>query len=390
MRRSFLGSLGAVLTIAGIQLRRTVRDRTALVFTLILPLAIILVVGSAFGGDQAFKVGVIDNDHTAASRALVAALDHNGALKVERYGSLDSLRPDVRLNSVAAGVIIPAGYGTDLARGDRTSVTLMADPTSNASAAVQAAVRGSVSDQAIVLAAARASGDRAGAASTAARLARTLPQPGVRGVAVDGGDATDLGVFDFTAPANLTLFVFINTLVVGTFLASERRQGIIRRMLATPHGTGTIVAGVGLGRYVFALAQAGVIVVAGSVLFGVSWGNPLGAALVILLFAAVATAVGLLVGAMATDPDQASTIVTPVAIGLAMLGGCMWPLEVVPPFMRAIGHLTPHAWAMDAWGDLIFGGDGVVKILPQLAVLAGFAVALGLLAAWRLRRALTS
>jgi ABC-2 type transport system permease protein len=390
MRRSVLGSLGAVLTIAGVQLRRVVRDRTALVFTLVLPLAIILVVGSAFGGDQAFKVGVIDKGDTAASRALVAALDRNGALRVERYGSLDSLRPDVRLNSVAAGVIIPAGYGTDLARGDRTSVTLMADPTSNASAAVQAAVRGSVSDQAIVLAAARASGDRGGAATTAARLARTLPQPGVRAVAVDRGDATDLGVFDFTAPANLTLFVFVNTLVVGTFLASERRQGIIRRMLATPHGTGTIVAGVGLGRYVFALAQAAVIVVAGSLLFGVSWGNPLGAALVILLFAAVATAVGLLVGAMATDPDQASTIVTPVAIGLAMLGGCMWPLEVVPPFMRAIGHLTPHAWAMDAWGDLIFGGDGVVKILPQLAVLAGFAVALGLLAAWRLRRALTA
>ncbi|HKE76683.1 MAG TPA: ABC transporter permease [Acidimicrobiales bacterium] len=390
MRRSFLGSLGAVLTIAGVQLRRVVRDRTALVFTLVLPLAIILVVGSAFGGDQAFKVGVIDRDGTAASRALVAALDRNGALKVEHYGSLNSLRPDVRLNSVAAGVIIPAGYGADLARGDRTSVTLMADPTSGASAAVQAAVRGSVSDQAVVLAAARASGGRDEAASTAARLARTLPQPGVRAVAVNGGDATDLGVFDFTAPANLTLFVFVNTLVVGTFLASERRQGIIRRMLATPHGTGTIVAGVGLGRYVFALAQAAVIVVAGSVLFGVSWGNPLGAALVVLLFAAVATAVGLLVGAMATDPDQASTIVTPVAIGLAMLGGCMWPLEVVPPFMRAIGHLTPHAWAMDAWGDLIFGGDGVVQILPQLAVLAGFAAALGLLAAWRLRKALTS
>jgi ABC-2 type transport system permease protein len=383
-------SLAAALTIAGIQLRRMVRDRTALVFTLVLPLAIILVVGSAFGGRRGFDVGVVDADHTAASRALVAALERNGALHVRHYGSLKGLRPDVRLNSVAAGVVVPAGYGADLARGDRATVTLVADPTSNASAAVQAAVRGSVSDQAVVLAAARAAGGSPSAREAAARLSRTLPRPGVRTVAVNGGNATDLGAFDFTAPANLTLFVFVNTLVVGTFLASERRQGIIRRMLATPHGTGTIVAGVGLGRFVFALAQAAIIVVAGSVLFGVSWGDPVGAALVIVLFAAVATAVGLLIGASATDPDQASAIVVPVAIGLGMLGGCMWPLEVVPPFMRAVGHLTPHAWAMDAWGDLIFGGDGVARIAPDLGVLAGFAAAFGLLAAWRLRRALTA
>ena len=382
--------LAAVLTIAGTQLRRTARDRTALVFTLVLPLAIILVIGTTFSGSNRFDVGVVDADGTAASRALVAALARNDALDVSRYGSTTSLRPDVRLDSVAAGIVIPAGYGARLARGDRATVTLVADPTSTASAAVQAAVRGSVSDQAAVLAATRATGGDAAAARTAARLGRTLPQPGVRTVAVAGGTATDLGSFDYTAPANLVLFVFVNTLVVGTLLAGERRQGIIRRMLATPHGTGTILAGVGLARFGFALAQAGLIVVAGSVLFGVGWGDPLGAALVIVLFAAVATAVGLLIGSTATDPDQAGAIVTPVAIGLAMLGGCMWPLEVVPPFMRAIGHLTPHAWAMDAWIRLVFEHEGLAAIAPQLAVLAGFAGALGLAAAWRLRRALTT
>jgi ABC-2 type transport system permease protein len=104
----------------------------------------------------------------------------------------------------------------------------------------------------------------------------------------------------------------------------------------------------------------------------------------------VATAVGLLIGATVSDPDQAASVVTPVAIGLAMLGGCMWPLEIVPPFMQAVGHLTPHAWAMDAWMGLVFDGDGVAGIAVDLAVLAGFAAALGLLATWRLRRALTS
>ena len=68
----------------------------------------------------------------------------------------------------------------------------------------------------------------------------------------------------------------------------------------------------------------------------------------------------------------------------------MWPLEIVPPFMRTIGHLTPHAWAMDAWVALIFERAGVADIAVELAVLAAFAVVLGLLARRRLRRALTS
>jgi ABC-2 type transport system permease protein len=80
----------------------------------------------------------------------------------------------------------------------------------------------------------------------------------------------------------------------------------------------------------------------------------------------------------------------PVAIGMAMLGGCMWPLEIVPPAVRAAGHLTPHAWAMDAWIKLIFDGDGIGSIAVDLAVLGGVAAVLLGLATWRLRAVLDS
>ena len=45
---------------------------------------------------------------------------------------------------------------------------------------------------------------------------------------------------------------------------------------------------------------------------------------------------------------------------------------------------------MDAWIGLVFDGDGVGAIAGDLAVLAGFAAVLGLLASRRLRRALTT
>jgi ABC-2 type transport system permease protein len=385
----------AIATIALNEIRLVARDRVALLFIVALPAAIMFIIGSTFGSMDSFAVGVVDQDGTAASRDLVAALDRGDGIDVETYGSRDALRRDVRSGTVGAGVVVPDGYAAALAGPEGATVDLVADPSSAAAAATQAAVRGAVGDAAVRLAAARTVAGATGADADRAReltdaAAGNLPQAGVRTESVGEGEEATLGSFSYTAPSNLVLFTFINTLVAGAMLANERRQGITRRMLAAPHGTGTILAGIGAARLLFALLQSALIVGIGSVLFGVSWGDPVGATLLVVLFAIVATAVGLLVGSIVDEPDQAQAAGVPIAIALGMLGGCMWPLEIVPPVMRAIGHIAPHAWAMDGWIGLIFDGEGVAGIAPQLAVLAGFAVVLGLAARRRLRRALTS
>ncbi len=60
---------------------------------------------------------------------------------------------------------------------------------------------------------------------------------------------------------------------------------------------------------------------------------------------------------------------SPVGIALGMLGGTMWPLEIVPQAMRTVGHLTPHAWAMDAFIALMGKGADLASIAPQIAIL---------------------
>jgi ABC-2 type transport system permease protein len=389
------GTARAIATIASNEIRLIARDRVALFFVVALPAAIMFIIGSTFGSMESLQVGVLDRDDTASSRALVAALDGGEGIDVERFDSLDGLRREVRTGTVGAGVVVPDGYGAALGSDDRATVELVADPSSAAAAAAQATVRAAVGDVAVRFAAARTASEATGAdlATTqqlADGLADDLPRAGVRSEPVDddGEDAT-LGSFSYTAPSNLVLFTFINTVVAGSILAVERRDGITRRMLATPHGTGTILAGIGAAKLTFALLQSALLVGIGAVVFDVSWGDPMGAALLVVLFAAVATGVGLLVGATVDDPDQAQAVGVPIAIALGMLGGCMWPLEIVPPVMRTIGHVTPHAWAMDGWIALVFDGDGVGAIVPQLAVLAAFAIVLALAARWRLLRALT-
>jgi ABC-2 type transport system permease protein len=73
-----------------------------------------------------------------------------------------------------------------------------------------------------------------------------------------------------------------------------------------------------------------------------------------------------------------------------MLGGCMWPLEIVPDAVRTVGHATPHAWAVDAWITLLSRAGGIADIGTELAVLAGFALGMLVLASTLLQRRLSS
>ena len=146
--------------------------------------------------------------------------------------------------------------------------------------------------------------------------------------------------------------------------------------MAGPVHARTIIAGEALTYFLLALVQSALIVTVGSIVFGVSWGNPLAAALLVIMWALVGAGAGLLSGTFFRTPEQASAIGPTAGIALAMLGGCMWPLSIVSATMREIGHITPQAWAVDAWTSLLSRHGPLTTILPQLGVLAAFAAVL--------------
>jgi hypothetical protein len=110
---------------------------------------------------------------------------------------------------------------------------------------------------------------------------------------------------------------------------------------------------------------------------------------VVLAFALVGTGAALLLGSLVGDEQQAAPIALLLALGLAALGGSMAPLEVCPDAARTIAHVTPDAWANDAFCKLLRHGGGLLDVAPQVLVLLGFATVALVLAAWRLRRAIT-
>jgi ABC-2 type transport system permease protein len=183
--------------------------------------------------------------------------------------------------------------------------------------------------------------------------------------------------------------MFLTSLTGATELIVSRDLGISRRMFGTPTSAPVIILGEGVGRLALALFQGVFIVVASTLLFRVEWGDPAGAIAIVVAYSFVAAGAALLIGAVARNASQAGALGPALGMGLGLLGGTMVPPEVFPEAMRTLGHLTPHAWAMDAFRALTFDGADLVAILPQLAVLLGFAVVLLAVATVRFRRVIT-
>jgi ABC-2 type transport system permease protein len=359
-------------------LRGVVRDRTALFFMIVLPVAIIVIIGATFGGVQRLDIGVVQTGHGAIERAIVGQLDRADGIRVRMYRDLASMRSAVRRGTIAAGIVVDPSLDARAAGAGMVDVPFVTNTATAGSFAARNLVDDALGHVGARVAAARFAVTQTGtsfatALATAERLERRAPIVAVKAEDVGSGRVRTFSRFSLTAPQNLVLFVFVNAAASGAALVRMRNSGVLRRALASPIGSGTVVAGIGLGWLAIAVLQSLIIVGVGALVFGVNWGDPVAAIVLIVVYALVGSGAGLLIGAIGRSEDRVSAIAPVTGLVLGALGGCMVPLEIFPPTMRAIAHVVPQFWAITAWQHLVFDGAGLGDVMVPVLVLAVFA-----------------
>ncbi|HET8525397.1 MAG TPA: ABC transporter permease [Actinomycetota bacterium] len=362
------------LAIAGVNLRRVARDRIALFFMVVFPLFIILTIGAVFGSSFTPVLGVVSRGSGSLGADLVTRLEHTDGVRTRAFDDRASLTTAVERGQIEAGLVIPAGYVERIRAGDTVALPYVAR---QAGAASQAGliVSAIVDAQAIELRAARFGEARTDLsfdeALTAARIAAA--GGGFVTVRTTAAGGSETSAFAYGAGQELVLFVFVTSLAASSMLIESRRLGVARRMLASPTSAGTVLVGEALGRFAIALAQGLLIVAISALLFGVDWGDPVATGAVVVLFALIGTGAAMLIGSVFNTAHQVGSLGVFVGLVFAALGGAMVPLEVFPPIMRTIAHATPHAWAMDAFGEILGRDAGFAQVLPELGALALYA-----------------
>jgi ABC-2 type transport system permease protein len=383
--------------IAATNLRRFIRDRGNIFFVFIFPMLLILVLGASFGGDFNARLGVVVEAEGELARDVVTRLTDLDTVNVIEIGTEDAAVRGVERGELEAAVIIPADYDSAITAGVPVDLHYLARSGQEGNS-LRSNLESVVTQQAVVLRAARFA-ESEGLASFSAALdtaEQTLANIGPVTVEVTAlGEAFSLdllGQFDSSAQTQLLLFVFLTSLAGSAALIQTRRLGVAKRMIATPTSVRDVLVGEGLGRFLVALVQGIFIMIGTWLIFGVDWGHPGLAALILLVFALVGSGAAMLMGALFSNDEQAGGMGVLLGLGFAALGGCMVPLQVfefISPGLYRVAHITPHAWGLEAFDSIVLDNGTLADIAGFLAILLGYALVLYTLAIWRLRVVLT-
>lgn len=169
-----------------------------------------------------------------------------------------------------------------------------------------------------------------------------------------------------------SLFFSMYTMVfgVGTILY-DRQYKTWQRMMITPVSRASILGGSMIVTYLAGAIQLGILVLAGKYLLKIDWGSSIaGILLVVAAFVFAVTAMGLLLSGLVKTHAQLSSVTPVLLTSTAMLGGCMWPLDIVNnKVLLFLAELTPQKWAIQGMEDIASRGMGFeAAVMPSLAL----------------------
>jgi ABC-2 type transport system permease protein len=184
----------------------------------------------------------------------------------------------------------------------------------------------------------------------------------------------------------LITWVFVPLIGISGMFAYERQKGTLRRLLITPTPKATYLLGTVIGQVATALCQMLLLVGFGMLVMKLNWGHAPAALAVMLVASALAgAALGTMLGTFVKTEGQASGLSIMLGMVMALLGGCWYPMELFPQFVRTAVKILPTSWAMQGMLDIVLRGQGLAAVLPEASVLLGFAAVFFLIGVWRFR-----
>jgi ABC-2 type transport system permease protein len=193
-------------------------------------------------------------------------------------------------------------------------------------------------------------------------------------------------------PAWALFGMFFIVIPISASQIRDRETGIFRRLLSFPVPRSSLLAGKLLAYLLINIVQFLLMFEAGTRLLPLITGSPMpiqfratSLAAVTLAAAAAATSYGLMVSSLARTAEQSSAFGSLSVVILAVLGGVMVPMFVMPPFMRAIAQVSPIYWGIEAYQDVILRQAAFSVIAGKIAILLTFAAIFSLISILRFR-----
>jgi len=335
-----------------------IRNRTALFFSLFLPLIIMLIFGVLnFEGSTTIQLGVVDEAETDASAAFL-----DGLAEYEYVEISDGPR-EAELAALEEGdrgfvLVIPPDFEPTMSR--ETGLVAY-ESTSDPS---QAQVAQGLLQQAVGGAIASASG-------------APLPPGGgfSAPLTFESVESRDLGYIDFLVPGIVGMTVMqLGLFGVAFGFVQLKRTGALRRLFATPTSPAYFLSAQVASRVVLGYIQVAILIGIG-VWFGLQmFGSWLVLAVIVGLALLIFLAVGFAVAGWAKNEDQAAPVANLISLPMLFLSGVFFPRDAMPELLRSITGFMPLTYVNEALRGVMNEGATLFDLGPQLLGMGVWAV----------------
>ena len=383
-------------------LKARLRDRSAILIGIVVPLGLAFIFNSIFsgisGGSDVISLGVVNADHGPVSRqftrAVLPAVGRSGLIAIHPEATVEQARALVAKGTLFAVIVIPAGFSARVQAGQPASMQVIGNVDAPVSTEVARSIAESFTADlnrirlSVATVAAGSAQPAGGTSLPPARIQALAAQAAAAAAPVAVSDVSaqtkELNQKSFFAAGMAVFFLFFTVQFGVTSLLEERNDGTLARLLAAPISRVSILGAKLLTSFLLGVISMTVLVVATTLLFGATWGNPFGVAVLVVAAILAATGIMALIAAVARNAEQAANWQSVVAVILGLLGGTFFQVSQAPGVLSRLTFIAPQAWFLRGLGDLRGGSISVVWI-PALAML-GFAAVAGGLAMTRLRR----
>ncbi|GAA4427135.1 ABC transporter permease [Actinokineospora soli] len=386
-----------LLVVGGRELAARLRDGTAILIALVAPIVLATMFGFALGGDDdpplRATIGIVDHDRgefpASVQREALGAEELRGVLTFRPYPDEAAARAAIDSGEAGAAIVFPAGFTASVGEGEGGEVTVL----ESADTPLAGVIARSMVDRISALVEARTlavrASLRAGVPPEDVKL--FVERNGAAGPTLSlasdpvSGGAIDMAVYYGSGMA--VMFAFFVVGLSARSLLTERQLGTLARMRAAPIPAWTAVAGKGAVGFLLALVSMVATWLSSELIFGASWGPPLGVLALIVAHVFAATMIVMLVASGAKTDAQADGYTLGIAFVFAFLGGSLVPVYNLPDFLQVASLATPNGWVSAGLVELA-GGAGLGAVALPVAVVAGTGVVAGALAALRFRKGL--
>jgi ABC-2 type transport system permease protein len=369
--RRFMVRVGAMAWKEMIHVRR---DPRTLVLALVMPVVMLLLFGYGVSFDlERIPLAISDQDRTEASRRLALAF-----VAANEFAPAGGAGPEealtlFRRREARAMLVLPRGYGQELARGGPARAQLLVDGADPVTATQILA-----KSDAIALGETRRMAEASG-------LARAPPIQVKQWTRYNPEARSAV----FIVPGMAAyLMAIVAVLLTALTIAGEWERGSMEQLFASPVGRLEIVLGKLLPYLGLGLLQLLLVLAVGAGVFDVPVRGSTGLVVLAgLLFLAGMLGQGLFISVVARTQmvaTQAGTLSS--LLPSMLLSGMLVPIENMPLPLRLLSRVIPARYLVDALRQVLLKGNGLEGIWKDLLAMLIFAVVVLGLATLRFKR----